>query len=167
MQTVATAAFGIACFGYSIVQNRQLSPIRRCATKYIHWWDTTSFASSAEDATKNYYSDYLWNLELICQTPWGGPSDGEGTDTTRAWNSRTQDWETVKIARDIRLSVEHVRGALTHMDTAMMISFVIIGLMAVTAAISCFLAYKVYREYGWRIFQEQGASIQKKRKLQK
>ena len=47
-------------------------------------------------------------------------------------------------------------------DSIIPIAFCIVVLMILFNLINFFLSYKVYGEYGWLIYQTQGASIQKR-----
>ncbi|KAJ3146689.1 hypothetical protein HDU86_008433 [Geranomyces michiganensis] len=145
MQTLAVGIFNIACFGYSIVQVQQMQPLTRCN---IEWMDAIKSGYSRnklQDAWADATADH---------------KECEGT-IPRGFNQAKSSRNKVTMAQ--LLDMANVSD--DPVIVARTVSYAIIGVLFVTSSLSCFLAYKVYREYGWDIYQSQGASLLKKRLL--
>ncbi|KAI8585190.1 hypothetical protein BDZ88DRAFT_433656 [Geranomyces variabilis] len=143
MQTLAVAIFNVACFGYSIVQVQQFEKLTTC--------------------------NEAWMSAIKKGFP--GNNLGGAWDEAKA-NSRECDRTTPRgftLAQKDKVTMQELMDMATISDdpvtVARLVSYAIIGVLFVTSSLSCFLAYKVYREYGWHIFQSQGASLVKKRLL--
>ncbi|KAJ3183363.1 hypothetical protein HDU87_006682 [Geranomyces variabilis] len=143
MQTLAVAIFNVACFGYSIVQVQQFRKLITCNEAWMEaiseGYPQNNLRSAWDDAKTN-------NQECMGTTPRGFAEAQK--------NKMTME----ELQRMASISDDPV-------TVARIVSYAIIGVLFVTSWLSCYLAYKVYREYGWHIFQSQGASLVKKRLL--
>ncbi|KAI8915466.1 hypothetical protein DFJ77DRAFT_462769 [Powellomyces hirtus] len=148
MQTIAVAVFNVACFGYSVVQVYQLKPLGVCNDLYRkaiqEGWPNT-IRDRFDVWVRDYPECDTVDLKWMPGSRWG--PRGEAAKFSAA---------------TMLANVDHANN---HLHTATIFGYAVIGVMFVMAAASCFLAYKVYREYGWHIFQQQGASLVKKRLL--
>ncbi|KNC98516.1 uncharacterized protein SPPG_06211 [Spizellomyces punctatus DAOM BR117] len=165
MQTIAVVVFNIASLGYSVIQINQINDLRRCSEQWIKYWNDYARASGPEDATRIYYSTYVPENSECRARPYG--LNPKSSNTTQVWSDAQKEPIEVPIVYDMRDQVQHVQNALDALKPVDSVTYAIIALMVIVVVLSCFVAYKVYQEYGWRIFQAQGASIQKKQMLRR
>ncbi|KAJ3172728.1 hypothetical protein HDU88_006058 [Geranomyces variabilis] len=143
MQTLAVAIFNVACFGYSIVQVQQFEKLTTCNEA---WMSAIKEGFPKNDLRGAW--DEAKNNSKECQAT-----------TPRGFTLAQNDKMTMRELMDMASISD------APVTVARLVSYAIIGVLFVTSSLSCFLAYKVYREYGWHIFQSQGASLVKKRLL--
>ncbi|KAI8817615.1 uncharacterized protein EV422DRAFT_541385 [Fimicolochytrium jonesii] len=161
MQAIAVACFNVACFVYSIIQVDEIKSLDYCLQSWMAAIPD-GYQNDPKGRQKDIMAAYTNRIAM-------GSSSKKYCATTLPWGIQEKDSpahpsDGTKII-DMNELIRHADRSNAHLHDALNVAFVILGLMAVMAAISCFLAYKVYRDYGWEIFQQQGASLVKKRLL--
>ncbi|KAJ3280751.1 hypothetical protein HK104_000429 [Borealophlyctis nickersoniae] len=139
MQAIAVLVFNVATVAYTIARMYSVFSLNETNIRTSHQTKMIVFAEVIQ--IKSY--ERCANAFLVT----GNTSLDADEDACTAF--QFTDWAKVT-------------AAATFLNRAFPVVYTIIGLMILFCVVESFLTLKAYQEYGWKIFQEQGASIQRK-----
>lgn len=144
MQSTATAVFNASIFIYSCVQIKQLYSLRNCGLNFVN-------AVNFSDPLSTSYFIAIHQNSSECPS-----TDAFKTiksTQTAIINNRTQ---IIPLFTNIREGYNQINAGLNTLDVCIGLAFTIMALMLIFTLIGVFTSFKVYQEYGWILFHEQG-----------
>ncbi|KAI8827545.1 hypothetical protein BJ741DRAFT_629603 [Chytriomyces cf. hyalinus JEL632] len=134
MQVVACMLFNIGILSYSFIQMNHINDrIKLCSTTFLDVYSDGGYPYIASNSTLIQQSgNAKFNLLGVC--PW-----------------QLDAGITERLAQNIYL-----------LDNSYVIEILIVGVSGLGNLFGLFLGFKTYQEYGWSLYQIQGASITRK-----
>ncbi|KAJ3230288.1 hypothetical protein HDU81_004624 [Chytriomyces hyalinus] len=134
MQVVACMLFNIGILSYSFIQMNYIKDrIKLCSTSFLDVYSDGGYPYIASNSTLIQQSGNA-KFNLLGACPW-----------------QLDAGITERLAQNIYL-----------LDNAYVIEILIVGVSGLGNAFGLFLGIKTYQEYGWSLYQIQGASIMRK-----
>ncbi|KAJ3331194.1 hypothetical protein HDU76_003818 [Blyttiomyces sp. JEL0837] len=136
MQMIACGAFNVAIFSYTVIQINQIKKLQLCDSTF-----TDVFTAGGTPSIYNQSGQ----LQIVSE-------DGKHTFDLLGpcpWSLKTG-------------IVQMLQTNMKYIDRIMPMLTAIEAISAVGNICWFYIAYKVYQEYGWSVYQVQGASIERK-----
>jgi hypothetical protein len=166
MQVVAVALFNIFTCVYSVVQVLHLQRVKNCGMEYI---DSSGRYREYSDPSVRYRA-----LQMAYRlTELSSSGDCPKTDAFIAdgpggiFHHNGQDILVQNSVSNMAEGSRRIQQGIDIISGLIPIAAVISGLCILYSIVGIFTSIKVYQEYGWRLFQKNGASLLKRKLLKR